>query len=155
MGESGRERGRGVIAAVVVVSVLVAATGGWIVGRVTDSAAAASVTLVAADTPGPDPFTRSVAIGEATAFPADVQSVTQGFARSLATDGSTQTLVAVGTTPGLYGGSGDTRTRNAEQLIAFLRANPDKARAWARVFGIAAGGHPFLRGQLDAGRPDS
>jgi hypothetical protein len=140
MGESGGERGRWVIAVVVVVSVLVAATGGWIVGRVTGSAAAASVTLVPADTPGPDPFTRSVAIGEATAFPADVQAVTKNFAHSLTTDASTRTLVAVGTTPGLYGGSGDTRTCNVEQLVAFLRANSAKARAWAQVFGIPPSG---------------
>ncbi|HUV10145.1 MAG TPA: DUF6777 domain-containing protein, partial [Acidimicrobiia bacterium] len=41
-----------------------------------------------------------------------------------------------GATPGLYGGTLDTGSCDPEAMIAFLEANPDKARAWADVFGI-------------------
>jgi len=36
-----------------------------------------------------------------------------------------------------YGGSGDDRVCNREQLIAFLTANPAQAAAWAGVLGVA------------------
>jgi hypothetical protein len=136
MAEAGGERGRWLIAVAVAVSVLVAATGGWIVGRVTDSAAAASVTLVSADTPGPDPFTRSVSINESGEFPSNVRAVAASLAGTLTPDPQTNTLEAVGTTPGLYGGSGESRVCDPARLVAFLRDSPAKARAWARVFGI-------------------
>jgi hypothetical protein len=38
--------------------------------------------------------------------------------------------------PGLYGGTRDYATCDAEKLIAFLEQNPDKAAAWAGVLGI-------------------
>jgi len=42
-----------------------------------------------------------------------------------------------GSAPGLYGGSGNARVCDREQLIAFLETNPAKAAAWAGVIGIA------------------
>ena len=41
-----------------------------------------------------------------------------------------------GSAPGLYGGSGNAAVCDRNQLIAFLEANPAKARAWAGVLGI-------------------
>ncbi|MGQ0805947.1 MAG: DUF6777 domain-containing protein [Actinomycetota bacterium] len=41
-----------------------------------------------------------------------------------------------GNTPGLYGGTMSTGSCDAEQLVTFLEANPDKGAAWARVVGI-------------------
>ena len=41
-----------------------------------------------------------------------------------------------GATPGLYGGTQDTGSCDPDAMVAFLEANPDKARAWADVFGI-------------------
>lgn len=38
--------------------------------------------------------------------------------------------------PGLYGGTRRAATCDQQKLIAFLQANPDKARAWAKVQGI-------------------
>jgi len=38
--------------------------------------------------------------------------------------------------PGLYGGTRDYATCDADKLIAFLEQNPDKAAAWAGVLGI-------------------
>jgi hypothetical protein len=41
-----------------------------------------------------------------------------------------------GSTPGLYGGTRDHHSCDAEKLINFLEQNPDKASAWARTLGI-------------------
>jgi hypothetical protein len=41
-----------------------------------------------------------------------------------------------GGTPGLYGGTMQQGSCNAEQMVAFLEANPDKAAAWANTLGI-------------------
>jgi hypothetical protein len=41
-----------------------------------------------------------------------------------------------GSAPGLYGGSGNAAVCDRNQLIAFLEADPAKARAWAGVLGI-------------------
>ena len=40
-------------------------------------------------------------------------------------------------TPGLYGGTLNKASCDATKLVEFLRTNPDKARAWASVLGIA------------------
>ena len=41
-----------------------------------------------------------------------------------------------GDTPGLYGGTRNKAVCNATKMAAFLKANPDKAAAWAAVLGI-------------------
>lgn len=41
-----------------------------------------------------------------------------------------------GSTPGLYGGTQNQAACDVEQMIGFLSANPDKAKAWAGVEGI-------------------
>jgi pyruvate/2-oxoglutarate dehydrogenase complex dihydrolipoamide acyltransferase (E2) component len=41
-----------------------------------------------------------------------------------------------GSLPGLYGGTRNYATCDAQQLITFLEANPDKAAAWAGTLGI-------------------
>ena len=41
-----------------------------------------------------------------------------------------------GNTPGLYGGTMEQGSCDAEQMVAFLEANPDKAAAWASVLQI-------------------
>jgi hypothetical protein len=41
-----------------------------------------------------------------------------------------------GNLPGLYGGTRDYATCDAQQLVAFLEANPDKALAWSATLGI-------------------
>jgi hypothetical protein len=41
-----------------------------------------------------------------------------------------------GSAPGLYGGTGNQSVCDATALVAFLRAHPDKARAFASVLGI-------------------
>lgn len=44
--------------------------------------------------------------------------------------------VLSGNRPGLYGGTGDDKSCNKEQLVAFLESDPAKAAAWAQVQGI-------------------
>lgn len=52
-----------------------------------------------------------------------------------------------GSTPGLYGGTRNIASCDAEQLVSFLAGNPDKARAWASVIGIATTDIPaYIRG---------
>jgi hypothetical protein len=118
-----------VAVAVVAAAVAGAAIAVVVVGGGT-SAAAPGITLVHANAPGKDPFTQSVATSSA----GDVSSVGARVRGSLRTDPHTKTLVAAGTAPGLYGGSGDVHVCDAQKLVSFLDANPAKARAWASVF---------------------
>ncbi len=100
------------------------------------SSSAGAVTLESANASGADPFSTSVAIGPAAAFPANVQAIAASKRKTLKSDTQTKTLVASGTAPGLYGGSGDVHVCNASQLVAFLQQNPTKAAAWAGVLGV-------------------
>jgi hypothetical protein len=103
------------------------------------SKAGASAYLEPANVPGADPFTSSVAIGPAVGFPANVDAITTASRKTFAADTRTHVLVAQGTAPGLYGGSGDEHVCNKQQLVEFLQQNPAKAAAWAEVLGIATG----------------
>lgn len=128
----GRSRGGALKWVVVVlVAALVGAVIAVVVVRATDSSAGASVHLLPADEPGPDPFTPTVAsttaATTATTAPDTVRTGDDG-------------LVASGTAPGLYGGSGDVHVCDPDKLVRFLAANPSKARAWAGVLGISPAG---------------
>jgi hypothetical protein len=125
-----------VAVAAALVFVLIAAGVAVIVTR-GDDQAGASVTLEPAEAPGDDPFTRSVAIGPVPTFPANVEAIAASTRNTLPTDPKTATLVATGTAPGLYGGTGETRSCDPEALVGFLEANEGKARAWAGVLGIS------------------
>jgi hypothetical protein len=50
------------------------------------------------------------------------------------TGGTVQSFT--GSTPGLYGGTQNNQVCDAQQLVNFLAANPDKGAAWAGVLGI-------------------
>ena len=55
-----------------------------------------------------------------------------------------------GATPGLYGGTQQLTVCDAQQMVDFLAANPDKARAWAAVEGIGLADIPsYLAGLTD------
>src|SRR5204863_5532666 len=100
------------------------------------SSAGAATTLQPSNNAGPDPFTTSMAVGQVTAFPASVQAVTAAARKTFETDPKTRTLAATGTTPGLYGGTGNAQVCDAAKLVRFLQQNPAKAAAWASVEGI-------------------
>jgi hypothetical protein len=135
--EQGQKR-RGIwIAILVVVALIVGTTAGFIVVNSRNSSAGASVTLEPADSIGQDPFTSSVAIGPVSPFPSHVHAVVVTTRNALHTNPNTHTLIAVGTAPGLYGGTGNAHVCDPAKLVTFLHDNPAKARAWASVFGIS------------------
>ncbi|MGH3241638.1 MAG: DUF6777 domain-containing protein, partial [Spirillospora sp.] len=79
----------------------------------------ATITRLTVGTPGPDPYTQ--------ASNTDKTKVKERPRAGGAKDGDS---------PGLYGGTRRESTCDKPKLVAFLQANPDKARAWAQVRGI-------------------
>jgi hypothetical protein len=124
-----------IVAVVVIVFAAGITVGVTVLGN---RSSAAAVTLEPNTSTGTNPFTSSVAISP-VAMPANVQGITAATRKTLSTNPKTHTLVATGTAPGLYGGSGNTRVCDAPQLVGFLQQHPDKAAAWAGVLGIATG----------------
>ncbi|MFI0483458.1 DUF6777 domain-containing protein [Actinomadura sp. 9N215] len=87
--------------------------------------AGSTITRLTVGTPGPDPYTQ-VAATDRT----DVKERPRA--------GGTKD----GDSPGLYGGTRQASTCDQRKLVAFLQANPGKARAWADVQGIPAADIP-------------
>ncbi|URN05137.1 hypothetical protein LUW74_18680 [Actinomadura madurae] len=81
--------------------------------------AGATITRLTVGSPGPDPYTLA-------------SSTDEMKVKKRPRAGGTQD----GDSPGLYGGTRRAATCDQQKLIAFLQANPDKARAWAKVQGI-------------------
>ncbi|MHC1561498.1 DUF6777 domain-containing protein [Actinomycetospora sp. C-140] len=111
-----RRTSRGLIAALVVLGMLVAAAAGMLVAR--EMSAPTNVALEPVSTAGADPFMPSVGTDAV-----DVRPVANTSGRHS------------GTTPGLYGGSG-SNTCDREQLSRFLGEHPDRAAGWASVLGL-------------------
>lgn len=124
----------GIAAAIIVVLAVVAGVVAFVViGG--DEASADEVVLEPVAAATPDPFTESVAEGE-DAGAADVARLEPSGSDSGAGE------QVPGATPGLYGGTRDAATCDADQLVAFLQSDPDKAAAWAGVHGITVAGIP-------------
>jgi serine/threonine protein kinase len=85
----------------------------------THRSAPTDVTLESVKTPGPNPFMPPVGTDQPGVRPP--KSIGGAYS---------------GGTPGLYGGTMDKASCNPQQMVSFLRAHPDKAAAWASVFGI-------------------
>lgn len=131
-----RRRRWWIVGAIVAAIILVAGAvvAGVAIGR---TSASAPVALIPASQPGSNPFTESVA---ATTVPKASDSVTKKSAQlrtAMPVTADAHIPVAQGTTPGLYGGSGDAQVCDPQKLTGFLDANPAKAGAWARVLGIS------------------
>jgi len=77
-------------------------------------------------TAGANPFTPSVGKDKSGMRPP---------AAAASTSGGPVTYVA--SLPGLYGGTRNYKTCNAQQLVAFLQENPSKSAAWASTLGIS------------------
>jgi hypothetical protein len=105
-----------------------------------DGSGAEAVTLARADEPGADPFTESVQTGAVLAIEEPAVEAAGAVRAELPPDDTTSVLVATGTEPGLYGGSGDLQVCDATKLVGFLNENPDKAAAFSGVLGIAPDG---------------
>lgn len=94
--------------------------------------AAGEVFLEPAEKAGPDPFMPSVAADNLPAPPKRaVEPPTKGEAPGTPVSSET------GTTPELYGGSGELQVCDKPALITFLTENPDERAAWAGVLGIS------------------
>lgn len=132
----GASRSR-LVTALVLVAVLVAAAIALVQSRGDDDGAPAAgggeIFLEAADAPGADQFTDSVA-GEVF-LPAPVPFP----ATTAPPAGQTAVLTSTGTQPGLYGGTRDDARCDVTQLVSFLEADAAKASAWAAVVGIQPG----------------
>ena len=123
-----------IVSIIAVIALIAAGTVVFLVLR-PDSSAAGEVFLDAADQPGPDPFTTQVRVDP-------LPSTTSTTAAPTTTSGgATGTTSAVGSNPGLYGGTRNSGRCDPNQMVAFLQANPDKAAAWVR----ALNGDPTLR----------
>jgi hypothetical protein len=96
-------------------------------------ASAQTVMLQPAASTGPDPFTAAAHTG-----PSPTRTATQSAAPvpTGATSGASGVHTVSGTSIGLYGGTKHLSSCDIAQMSAFLRANPDKGRAWAGVEGI-------------------
>lgn len=81
--------------------------------------AGATITRLTVGTPGPDPYT-----------------LMSGTDRTNVEKRPRAGGTKAGDTPGLYGGTRRAATCDQRKLIAFLQANPGKAKAWADVQGI-------------------
>ena len=121
------------IALAVVVVVVVAAVA---VKRSRSSSKTPTATLEPAGAAGDNPFTDSFAIGTPAAFPKQVRGIVTQLRNKMPLSKQTQTRVATGTAPGVYGGNGATRACNSQALITYLRKNPGNAAAWAKASGI-------------------
>lgn len=119
--------GRIVVAALVF---LLAAGVGIFVS--TRSAQAQEVLLEPTASVGPEPYLDGSAQPDPTAEPA--ATPTGGAAPTFPIP---DVLKKVPALTGLYGGSGTDKTCDIGKLTAFLKANADKAAAWAKVHGIS------------------
>ena len=87
----------------------------------------ADVALVAAESPGGDPF-----VAGGTVTPAPPAAPGLPAPPVLARNGDAPTSYP-GTTPGLYAGAQGSSTCNTDQIISYLESNPKPAAAWATV----------------------
>ncbi|MFC6885143.1 DUF6777 domain-containing protein [Actinomadura yumaensis] len=85
--------------------------------------AGATITRLTVGTPGPDPYTLMSNTDQRRIEPGRRAGGTRR-----------------GDSPGLYGGTRRAASCDPRRLVAFLQANPDKARAWAGAQGIEPGG---------------
>lgn len=128
------------------VAVLLAAAGGigWLLFAGDDDGAgddeAGEVFLEPVNVTVADPFGGNFDVHNVAATATTAPRIATTAPPSTATTAATATPVATrsvaGAWPGLYGGTRNASTCDRDQLVAFLQANPAKARAWAGVLGV-------------------
>ncbi|MEA2644985.1 MAG: hypothetical protein QOE92_68, partial [Chloroflexota bacterium] len=117
---------REVATAIAVVLMLALIVGGALVVNRPVEAVRGEVITQPANSVGADPFTPSVATS-----PSPAQSITPSPPAE-----SPNLTPVQGSSPGLYGGTQKNAACDRTKMIDFLKANPDKARAWAATEGI-------------------
>ena len=86
----------------------------------------------------PDSFTANVDVHNAAQAGSTTATTAPIIPTTAPADPSANAAVrsVSGAWPGLYGGTRDRATCDKDKLVSFLKANPDKARAWAGVVGV-------------------
>ncbi|MGW1030392.1 DUF6777 domain-containing protein [Streptomyces sp. NPDC002577] len=141
----------GAFAAFVMSAVLLVAGGAGLTGCAATGSASAvdgqdEIRLQPVAEAGPDPFTGSAAASTPTPSPASRSPEPPTPSGTATSD--VQGLRSVdGSTPGLYGGTLSESSCDVEKQIRFLASDQAKARAFARVAGVAQADVPsYLRG---------
>ncbi|WP_142389987.1 DUF6777 domain-containing protein [Mycobacterium sp. shizuoka-1] len=94
-----------------------------------------AATLIAANSPGTEPFMAASAVPTVLVSPAAVQAI-QTDTNGLAVSKERGVRLVSGAHPGLYGATENTAPCDAPALANFLDAHSGRARAWAEVEGI-------------------
>jgi hypothetical protein len=125
-----------------VAAVLAIVAVGFVVVTRDDAKGEAEVFLEPVAFTADDPFTDTVDLHNAAAAPSSPSSTTPTTQPAIPTTAPARPVdtaavrSVAGGRPGLFGGTRDRATCDRDQLVAFLEANPTKARAWAGVIGI-------------------
>ena len=96
----------------------------------------AEVILQPVASTGQDPFTDSVANMKVDELTSNGENIAGDPVEGVEGGGSSVESVS-GSTPGLYGGTENESVCDPQAMIDFLKANPDKAQAWADAQGIS------------------
>src|SRR3954469_24003862 len=132
------------IAVVIIVIAVIASSGG---GKKSDTAAGGEIFLEPTSDQGPDPFSSSTATNlPSITIPPDTPVTLvppqtaptfpkQSGPPKTGAGGTVAVTTHSGGTPGLYGGTGDQKVCDKQQMIDFL-TDSAKGSAWAAVQGI-------------------
>jgi hypothetical protein len=136
------------IAAGVAVVLVVTLTTVWVIGSDSKQTAAeqtqGEVFLEPAALSGDNPFSPNSFAPPQPSFPPDPGPVPGAAPQANTTAGAVQSID--GSEPGVFAGTMNQTTCDAEGLINYLDGNPDRARAWASVFRISTDQIPaFIR----------
>ena len=113
------------------IAVLVIVPGG-------DKASAGEVFTEPASDPGTDAFTPNVGAPPPASTSSTSPSSSSSTTPSSVTTAPPGRVSGVsGAEPGLYGGTRDNSSCDAQQMLTYLDQNPSKAKAWAAVEGIS------------------
>ena len=94
-----------------------------------------------------DPFTPDLA-GMDVPFSDQATQALNAERETMTYDTDRGIRTVAGTTPGLYGGTGNNTSCNVDAAAQFLTENPNKGAAWASVFGITTDQIPYYLNTL-------
>ena len=134
----GRRRTLAIVATIATTLMLIAAVGTTQLIQPSAPSVGGEVFLEATGTPGQDPFSGTVVVGNPPETPSQTPTA--------ATSGDVP--VIPGDTPALYGGSHNEHVCDRQKLASFLQQNPGKAAAWAGVLNINVADIPIYVGNL-------
>lgn len=150
-GDPPRRKRRNLLFGAVAVIVVIGLAVGITLFLTRSSDQTGEIFLESAGFTGADPFTDSTVTGTGTSTTTTIAPTATGTSTTVspttAAGGPTVVGTVGGDTAGLYGGTMDAASCDRERQIAFLQANPDKARAFATVLGISTDQIPeYIRG---------